>query len=141
MSIRDQIKAQSITALKARDKATRSALSGVLALFTEHEKSGKFDGWTDALEQSIVAGYVKKLKSALTEMRAGEVYDSYVFEIGLLERYLPTVMGEAETRALVEGLAGNAKGLGHLMGMVMKDHKGTVDGKLVRAIAMELGLK
>ncbi|MCP4867313.1 MAG: GatB/YqeY domain-containing protein [Proteobacteria bacterium] len=141
MSIRDQIKAQSITALKARDKATRSALSGVLALFTEQEKSGKFDGWTEAAEQSLVASYVKKLKSALGEMRDGDVKDSYVFEIGLLEPYLPTLLNRDETRNLIEPMVADAKGLGHLMGMVMREHKGKVDGKLVRELAMELGLK
>jgi len=141
MSTRDQIKAQSITALKAGDKATRAALSGVLAVFLNEEKSGKFDGWTAALETKLVSVYVKQLKSALTEMRPGDLYDSYEFEIGLLQPYLPQVLDEAATRALVESLAPNAKGLGQLMGMVMKDHKGKVDGGLVRRIAMELGLK
>lgn len=141
MSIKDEIKARSITALKARDKETRAALSGVLAVFLETEKSGKFEAWTDAAQQAIVASYVKKLKAALTELRPGDVYDSYVFEIGLLDEYLPTMLSRGETLAIVEPLATNAKSLGHLMGMVMKDYKGKVDGKLVREIAQGLGLK
>jgi uncharacterized protein YqeY len=141
MSIKDEIKARSITALKARDKATRTALSGILAMFLEAEKSGRFEGWTDAAQQAIVASYVKKLKAALTELRPGDVYDSYVFEIGLLDEYLPKLLSREETLAIVEPLAGVAKSLGQLMGMVMKDHKGKVDGKLVRELALGLGLK
>ncbi len=141
MSIRDDLKSRSIAALKARDKATRTALSGVLALFTEKEKEAKFSGWDDAGEQALVASYVKKLKAALSEMRPGEVADGYRFEIGLLEPYLPKLLNRDETKNLVAPLIGQARSLGQLMGMVMKEHKGKVDAKLVREIAQELGLK
>jgi uncharacterized protein YqeY len=64
-------------------------------------------------------------------------------EIGVIQRYLPKMLGEAETKALVEaaiqklGLTAK-KDLGQLMKTVLAEHKGQVDGKLVQAIAGRL---
>lgn len=140
MSVREEIKARSITALKARDKETRLRLSGVLGRFTEVEKSGGFEGWTDERERTVVSAYVKSLKSALKDLAGSPLVDSYQAEIDLLAPYMPQLMGAEETRALVEPLVANCRSIGQLMGMVMKEHKGKVDAGLVRSIAVELGL-
>ncbi len=141
MSVREEIKARSIAALKARDKDTRARLSGVLGRFTEVEKSGKFDGWTDEKERTVVASYVKALKGAVKDMPGTSLADSYTAEIMLLEPYLPQLLGKEETQKLVEPLIAGCRSIGQLMGMVMKEHKGKVDPSLVRTIAAELGLK
>ncbi|MEE2828389.1 MAG: GatB/YqeY domain-containing protein [Myxococcota bacterium] len=139
--IREEIKAKSLAALKARDRETRELLSGVLGLFIEKEKTADFAGWTEASERGLVAKYVKSLKGSIEAMAGTELAAKYQSEVDLLEPYLPQVMDEAATRALVEGLVPECQGLGQLMGRVMKDHKGSVDGGLVRRIATELGLK
>ena len=139
--IRDDIKARSIAALKARDSETRSRLGGILARFLEVEKSAGFDGWTDAKQQEIVAKYVKQLTASLEAMKGSKVAEAYAGEIALLAPYLPTLLDEAATRELVAPLAEQARGLGQFMGMVMKSHKGKVDARIVRAIGQELGLK
>ena len=140
-SVREDLKKMSIDALRARDKVTRQRLTGVLAKFTELEKTKALDGWNDQLERDTVARYVKSLKSSLDGLREGSVKEGYKAEIALLAPFLPQLMDEAATRALVEPLVGEVKGLGQLMGRVMKQHKGQVDAGLVRRIAMELGLK
>ena len=139
--IRDEIKARSVAALRARDRETRELLSGVLGLFTEQEKTAGFPGWTEDSERGLVAKYVKSLKSSIEAMAGTDLAAKYQSEVDLLAPYLPQVLDEAATRALVESLAPECQGLGQLMGRVMKDHKGSVDGGLVRRIAMELGLK
>jgi uncharacterized protein YqeY len=64
-------------------------------------------------------------------------------EMAVLQRYLPKVRDEAETRALVQALIAELKvtakkDVGVLMKAVMAKHKGEVDGKLVQKIAGEI---
>jgi uncharacterized protein len=139
--IRDELLKKSRAALKAGDKVTRQQLSSVLGKFIEAEKAKGFDKWTDAVEQEVVSKHVKGLRTAIEQMKGGAVADAYAVEIALLEPYLPQLLDEAATRALVEPIVARAKGIGPFMGMVMKDHKGKVDPALVRKIGMELGLK
>ncbi|MCO4770942.1 MAG: GatB/YqeY domain-containing protein [Deltaproteobacteria bacterium] len=138
--VRDELKAMSIAALKSRDKETRAALSGVLAEFTAVEKSGKFTEWTEEAQRDLVAKYVKKLKSSLKDLQGTDLGAAYAAEAALLEPYTPKLLDEAATRALVEPLVGQVKGIGPLMGRIMKTHKGKVDPGLVRRIAVELGI-
>ena len=139
--IREEIKAKSIAALKARDKETRSLLSGILGRFSEEEKSSGFAGWSEDIERKLVASYVKSLRGSIDMMAGTDLAAAYQSEVDLLADYLPQVLDETATRALVEALVPECGGLGQLMGRVMKDHKGKVDGGLVRRIAMEAGLK
>lgn len=139
--IREEIKAKSIAALRAGDKSTRSLLSGILGRFSEVEKSAGFSGWTEDGERKVVAAYVKSLKGSIDMMAGSDLAAAYQSEVDLRAPYLPQVLDEAATRALVEGLVPECGGLGQLMGRVMKDHKGKVDGGLVRRLAMEAGLK
>jgi len=139
--IQDELRQRSKEALKARDKDTRLALSSILGRFGEAEKAVKFDGWTEESERALVASHVKGLKQAVDQMKTGAVVEQYRKEIALLEPYLPQLLDEAATRALVEPIAANARALGQFMGMVMKQHKGKVDPVLVRRIGGELGLK
>ena len=139
--IRDELTKKSREALKAGDKETRQRLTSVLGKFTEAEKSKGFEGWNDQAEQEVVARHVKSLKTAIEQMKSGDVVEAYRAEIALLEPYLPQLLDEAATRALVEPIAANARALGQFMGMVMKQHKGEVDPQLVRKIGMDLGLR
>jgi uncharacterized protein YqeY len=138
--IRDELKAKSIAALKARDRQTRSLLSGILGRFTEEEKSAGFKGWTEEAERSLVASYVKALKGSMEAMAGSDLASAYQAEIDLLADYLPQLLDEAATRAIVEPLVPECKVIGQLMGRVMKEHKGKVDPGLVRRIAAEAGL-
>jgi len=64
-------------------------------------------------------------------------------EIGVIRRYLPRMLPEAETRAIVQqtiaklGLT-SKKDLGQVMKAVLAEHKGEVNGKLVQKLASEL---
>ena len=138
--VREQLKAMSIAALRARDKETRARLSGVLAEFLSVEKSGSFDGWTEEKERELVGRYAKKLKGSMKELEGTELGASYAAEVALLEPFGPQLLDEAATRALLEPLVGQVSGVGPLMGRVMKTHKGKVDPGLVRRLAQELGI-
>ncbi len=140
--ILDDLKLQSITALKARDRETRELLGGVIAKFLEVEKSGNFTEWTEQAQRDLVASYVKQLSSSLDALKGTDLAAKYQTEIDLLSPYMPQLMDEAATRELVTPFAERANGrLGPFIGMVMKGHKGKVDPGLVRTIGAELGLK
>lgn len=141
MSIRDQLKAQSIAALRARDADTRSRLVGILARFTEVEKERGFAGWSEDKERTMVAAYVKQLRGALDELAGTALAEAYQAEIALLAPFLPQLLDAEATRALVAPLAEQARSIGQFMGLVMRSHKGKVDPALARAIGEELGLK
>ena len=139
--IQDELRLRSREALKAGDKDKRLALSSILGKFGEAEKTARFDGWSEEAERALIASHVKGLKQAVDQMKSGPVVEQYLKEIVLLEPYLPQLLDEAATRALVEPIAANARALGQFIGMVMKEHKGKVDPVLVRRIGGELGLK
>lgn len=139
--IRDDIKARSIKALKARDGETRKMLANVLARFTEVEKSGKFEGWTEQGQLDVVMAHVKSLKKSISTMEGSDLAATYQKEIDLLADYLPKTLSEAEARPLLEPIAAKANGkLGPYMGMVMKQYKGKIDPGVIRKIGQELGL-
>lgn len=139
--IRDELKAKSIAALKARDRDTRELLSGILGRFSEVEKSAGFEAWTEDSERSLIASYTKALKGSIEAMAGTELAARYQQEVDLLSEYLPKMLDEAATRAIVEPLLPDCRALGQLMGQVMKAHKGKVDPQLVRRIGTEAGLK
>lgn len=139
--IRDELKQKSIAALRARDKETRALLGGIIARFLEVEKSEGFTEWTEQAQRDVVGKYVKSLRSSFEALPDGDLARRYEAELALLEPYLPQLLDEAATRALVAPLAEKANGrLGPFMGMVMKAHKGSLDPALVRRIGQELGL-
>ena len=64
-------------------------------------------------------------------------------ELAVIEQFLPSLADEATTRGWVETAiadsGASAPGdVGRVMGMVMKAHKGDVDGGLAKKIAAEL---
>ena len=64
-------------------------------------------------------------------------------EIGVIRRYLPQLLPEAETKSIVQATitrlgASSKKDLGTVMKTVMAEHKGQIDGKLVQRLAGEL---
>lgn len=139
--LKDTFREQSNQALKNKDVETRKVMNNIVSKFLEVEKSGTFTGWTDTLEQDTIRSYIKSLQKAMEQIKTGPIVEGYQREIDMLATYLPKQMDEAETRALVESLLPNAKGIGQLMGLVMKNHRERANPELVKRIAAELGLK
>lgn len=139
--IRDEIKRLSIEALRNRDSDRRAMLTGILSRFTEEEKSEGFSGWTEDLERDVVERYVKSLEKAILQIGGGPIAERYQVEVDLLRPYLPSRLGEEQTRSLVEPLAAQSRSIGQFMGLVMRQYKGQVDPEVVRRIGTELGLK
>jgi uncharacterized protein YqeY len=69
--------------------------------------------------------------------------EKLAFEVDYLSRWLPTKLGESETRALIAraiddlGVAGDDKAAGRVIGEVMRDYGKNVDGALVNRLVRE----
>lgn len=139
--LKDTFRELSNQALRNKDADGRRIMNNIMSKFLEVEKSGTFTGWTPSLEQDTIRSYIKSLQKAIEQLGNTPVAESYQREIAVLGEFLPKLMDEAETRALLEPLVAQSKNIGQLMGLVMKGYKDKVDPALVRKLAMELGLK
>ncbi len=102
---------------------------------------------TDELALEIIGTYCKQLSKSLPDFekageRAKDKVEQIHFELEYLKAFLPEVMDEAETAALVEAKISELElsdpsGVGRLMGTIMKDYKGRVDAGLVKRLAAE----
>ncbi|RJO67774.1 MAG: hypothetical protein C4523_08430 [Myxococcales bacterium] len=103
---------------------------------------------TDEMAVEIISTYVKQLQKAIPDFeKAGERGRDKLaqirYEIEYLEQFLPKMLSEAETEALVRqkiaelGLK-TPNEAGKLMGALMKDYRGKVDPGLAKAMATKL---
>ncbi len=130
------------TAMRNRDKVALAAIRMVRTRIMERRTAKNAGELTDEMVVGVIRSYVKSLQSALADFRGAGTPDSddnvaqMLAEIELLGPYLPTLLDEAGTEALVAKVLDdhdidNPKMTGRAIGLVMKDHKGTVDPALV----------
>jgi uncharacterized protein YqeY len=132
-------------AMKAGDALTRDTLRLVITDLKKRELDLARELKPEE-ELAVLQKCVKSREDSVTQYDAAsrkDLADRERAEIGVIRRYLPQVLSESETRALVQqtiaklGLS-SKKDLGAVMKAVLADHKGRVDGKLVQRLAGEL---
>jgi hypothetical protein len=150
-ALKDRLRADLTTAMKARDELRSSTIRMVLTAITNAEVAGK-----EARELSdddiigVLSTEAKRRREAAaafeeggrTEMAAKEAAEGEV-----IAEYLPAQLGEAEiaelVRAAIEqtGAAGEGKrAMGKVMGVVTPQVKGRADGGAVAAeVRKQLG--
>ena len=135
-------------AMRAKDERALQVIRMVRTRLKNHIRENKVEGeLPDAQVQEIIAGYVKQLKKSLPEFeKGGEAAKASIegleYEISYLEPFLPTLLDEAQTKALVEAAV---EELGHppvqkagmVIGKIMKGHKNEVDPLLVKKLVEE----
>jgi len=132
-------------AMKAGDALSRDTLRLVIADIKKREVDQQKD-LTDDEELAVLQKAVKSREDSVAQYDAAarkDLADRERAEIGVIQRYLPKLLGEAETRAIVQQAiaklgVSSKKELGQVMKAVLADHKGQVDGKLVQRLAGEL---
>ena len=127
-------------ARKARDQARTLLLSTILADLKNREFELRHP-LTDEEAVEVVRRGVKRRHEAAEQFAAGGRPDRAAVELAevkALEAFLPAMAPPEEIRAAVrEAIAGGAKELGKVMGVVMPRFKGRADGKLINQIARE----
>jgi uncharacterized protein YqeY len=149
MTIEEELRAELTDAMKTSDKArldtVRMVTSEVLLAKSAPGFSGVVD---DDLYLSVISAQVKKDEKSIEEYgqlgeRGQPMVDKFTAEVAYLSRWLPTRMGEAETRSLVESaiteldVERDPKSSGRVIGHIMKTHRNEVDGALVNKLVRE----
>ena len=132
------------SAMKAKDKATLTGLRNIIGKL----KAQRIDKGEDLTDQEciqILQSSVKQLKDSIEQYEKGgrdDLAKVETFELKLIEKYLPEQLSEEEIRILVQKTikstgAKSMQDMGGVMGSVMKNLAGAVDGKVVQKIVQE----
>ena len=128
-------------AMKAKDKATLTGLRNIIGKL----KAQRIDKGEDLTDQEciqILQSSVKQLKDSIEQYEKGgrdDLAEVEAFELKLIEKYLPEQLSEEEIRISVQKTikstgAKSMQDMGRVMGSVMKNLAGAVDGKVVQKI-------
>jgi uncharacterized protein YqeY len=149
MTIKEELSAELIDAMKARDARRRDVIRMVEAEVSLARSAQGFQGEVDDdLYRKIIATYAKRMDKAKAEFeQAGErgaaMVEKLGWEVEYLSRWLPKKLDEESTAVLVRstieelGVAGDPKASGRVIGQIMRTHKDEVDGGLVNRLVAE----
>ena len=150
-TLKDQLRADLTTAMKARDELRSSTLRMVLTAITNAEVAGK-----QARELSdddiigVLTSEAKKRREAATAFEDGGRAESAAKELaeaGVIADYLPEQLSAEDVAAIVTAAVEQAgargegmKAMGKVMGLVQPQVKGRADGGAVAAeVRRQLG--
>lgn len=138
--LKDDVKAAMKSGAKDDLEVLRMLLSDVKNVAIQEGQAR--EGFDDALVVRVLRKGVKtRTESATMYAAAGrkDLEQKELFQIGVLERYLPKSLGEAELEALVQAViqeqgATSKKAMGAVIKAVMERVDGRADGKAVSAV-------
>jgi uncharacterized protein len=136
--MKDRVTAALKESMKARDAMRTSVLRMLLAEIQTLETSGQ----KSVDPAQAVAAYAKRLDKSIdeyTSLGQTEQVEKLKAEHAVAAEFLPQQLSAEQTEAVVDQvLADNpdltARDMGKAMKIVMADHKGQVDGKLVQEL-------
>lgn len=139
MKLLDQINADIASAMRAKETVRLSALRMLKTALTNKsiEKGRDLD---DSEGLQVIGTLIKQRRDSIEQFQKGgrqDLVDRETAEIGVLERYLPPPVSDAELseivdQAVTETGASSAKDMGKVMKVVMGRLAGrTVDGRAV----------
>lgn len=143
----EQIQADMVAAMKAHDDLTRSTLRMAIAAIKNEQVAGKqARELSDAEVVVLLNREVAKRRDSAEAYTAGkrpELAEKELAEVGVLQRYLPAALSEAELDDLVAavladvtaelGAAPTMKQMGVVMKAVTAKVAGRAEGSLVAA--------
>ena len=142
MSKIDEVRADMVKAMKAKDKDTKETLSMLLAAL-KNKAIDKREDLTPEEETQVILKEIKQTKETLDMTPADriEIIEECNKRLTVLEQYAPKMMDEAEIKKVVASVlaemgldAPTAKDKGKIMKNLMPNVKGKADGKLVNEI-------
>ncbi|MHA6722985.1 GatB/YqeY domain-containing protein [Sphingomonas sp. RS2018] len=141
--IRDDIKAAQIAAMKAGDKEARGAISLMQAAIKNRDiearapqsREGKAPDSDDALVVEVLQKMVKQRRESIDMYEKGgrpELAAAEAAEVAVIERFLPQVLTEDETKAAIEAIktdlgATGMKDMGRVMAELKSRHAANLD--------------
>ena len=131
-------------AMKARDKAAMRGLRNIIGKL-KASQIDKGEPLTKEEALKILKSAAKQLRESVEQYKKGDrddLAEKELFELSLLDKYLPEQLSEGELRKIVKETiqtsgAKSMQDMGRVMGMLMKELAESVDGKLVQQIVQE----
>ena len=136
--IRDDIKAATITAMKAKDSARLGALRLISAALKNKDielRTGTPPADDDVLVADVLTKMAKQRRESIEMYVAGnrpELADAERAELGVIEGFMPQQMAAGEAMAVVRGLveelgASSVKDMGKVMAALRERFAGQID--------------
>ncbi len=136
--IRDTIKAETVTAMKAKDKERTAALRLISAKIKDRDIEQRTKGDVaddDALVIDVLQKMAKQRRESIQMYEDGgrtELAEQEKGELAVIEEFLPQQMSEAETKAAIEQIkadtgAEGMKDMGRVMGELKARHGTQLD--------------
>ncbi|MBR3022344.1 MAG: GatB/YqeY domain-containing protein [Bacteroidaceae bacterium] len=147
MSLFDQVSADIVTAMKARDKVSLEALRNVKKSFLEAKTApGANDTLTDDTALKLIQKLVKQGKDAAaiyTEQARPDLAEAELAQVAVMERYMPKALSDEELAAALKEIiasvgAEGPKDMGKVMGVATKQLAGKAEGRAISAKVKEL---
>ena len=149
MSLKQQIEEKLNSALKAKDKNTYPTLRLIISAIKDAEIAKRSKGVKEIADSDINAILKKMVKqrneSCEVYKKAGrdELLESESKEIEIINAFLPTQLGEEETKKICQETiksvgASSMKDMGKVMGALKAKHADTIDFSKVSLIIKEL---
>lgn len=143
--IRDDIKAATITAMKAGEKDRTAALRQISAKIKDRDIEERTSAKSipdDELVVSVLQKMAKQRRESIEMYDAGgraELAAKERAELAVIEEFLPTMLSEAETKAAIEAIkaeigASSMKDMGAVMAELKARHGAVLDGKLASGL-------
>lgn len=147
MTLQEQINADVIAAMKAKEEVALRAIRGLKsALLLAASEPGANGVVTDEAALKIFMKLAKQRKESLDiyiQNKREDLAKVEQEELEIIERYLPKQMDAAEVKAILTNVvkdagASSAADFGKVMPLAMKALAGKADGKIISAILKEL---
>ena len=146
MALKQQIQADLIAAMKAKDEVRVSALRMLKAAILKFEVSGERKEATDADILGIIGKEVKQRRDSAEQFKNGnrpEMAEKEELEMTVLQTYMPPQLSEQELEKLVketiaESGASDKKEMGKVMAVLMPKVKGRAEGATVNKMVAGL---
>ncbi len=144
--IRDDIKAATITAMKAGEKDRTAALRQISAKIKDRDIEERTAAAPvtddDVLVTSVLQKMAKQRRESIEMYDAGgrtELAAVERAELAVIEEFLPQMMDEAATKAAIEAIkaelgASSMKDMGAVMTELRTRHGAVLDGKLASGL-------
>ena len=146
MPIIDDVTVQMKEAMRAKDKLRLTALRSIRAAFIEALKADGSETLPDEKCIPILRRLEKQRKESISAYEAGgreDLAGPERGELAVIEAFLPSLADESTTTAWVQAAieasgAAGPQDMGKVMGALMREHKGEVDGGLAKDVALKL---
>ena len=143
----EQISADIVSAMKAKDKVRLMALRNVKKYFIESKTApGANDELSDEDAMKILAKLAKQGKdtaSVYDSQNRADLAEEEMKQVRIIEEYLPKPLSTEELRTALSAIiqevgATNAKDMGRVMGLASKQLAGKAEGRAISAMVKEL---